>query len=876
MKIASKILIIVTLLLVVTGLVREQFPAANVYAAAQAGSPALVAPDVQASLRALPAGQMLSVIVTLKDQEDLSRFRNRDRRIRQTEQIRAMRNRADTSQRLLKVLLQSRQLQGRVSHITPFWVFNGLEVTATADVIQELALRPEVLTITPNATVQAPAVSASSAPPEQNLTVINAPALWNLGFTGQGVVVANMDTGVDYTHPDLAAQWRGGSNSWFDPNGQHATPTDLSGHGTETMGVMVGRDAGGSSIGVAPGAQWIAVKIFNDAGSATVAGIHSGFQWLLDPDGNPATADAPDVVNNSWSINSSGCNLEFRLDVQALQNAGIVPVFAAGNYGPAASTNVSPANYPESLAVGAINNNSAIYAYSSRGPSACGETSTVYPEIVAPGVNIYTTERYGLYNLATGTSLAAPHVAGGLALLLSAFPNLTVAQQKGALLNSAVDLGVAGPDNTFGYGRLNLLAAYQSLAGGNPTATPTNTPIPPTATNTPVPPTNTPVPPTATNTPVPPTNTPVPPTATNTPVPPTNTPIPPTATNTPVPPTNTPVPPTATNTPVPPTATNTPVPPTNTPIPPTATNTPVPPTNTPIPPTATNTPVPPTNTPVPPTATNTPVPPTNTPIPPTATATPVPPTNTPIPPTATNTSVPTPLPESDLIFADSFESGALNAWSAVVDQNGDLAVSSAAALVGGNGLAMSMNNSGSNTYLPFVVKSMLATVASKGSLPPAYLRDDSPQSEARYRARFYFDPNSIALNNGTTHRIFTARSASVDVVVLDFRRSNNTYQLRAGLRTDGGKTIFTGWYTLSDAPHAVEFDWQAATGAGANNGYLSLWLDSVLQQTRSGIDNDTLRIDEICLGPVTGISGTVNGAEYFDDFVSHRANPIGP
>ena len=116
------------------------------------------------------------------------------------------------------------------------------------------------------------------------------------------MVVATLDTGVDLTHPDLAGAWRGGANSWYDPNGEHpTTPVDVNGHGTWTMGVMVGGDAGGSSIGIAPDAQWIAAKIFNDRGIATTVGIHLAFQWLLDPDGNPATADAPNVVNDSWS-----------------------------------------------------------------------------------------------------------------------------------------------------------------------------------------------------------------------------------------------------------------------------------------------------------------------------------------------------------------------------------------------------------------------------------------------------------------------------------------------------------------------------------------------------------------------------------------------
>ena len=319
------------------------------------------------------------------------------------------------------------------------------------------------------ATASAIGAPASSAPTELNIELVNAPAMWSLGFTGQGVVVANLDSGVDVTHPDLAARWRGGSNSWFDPYGQHpTTPTDLSGHGTATMGVMVGGDAGGSSIGMAPGATWIAAKIFNDSGTATATAIHSALQWVLDPDGNPATADAPQVVNNSWAYGTPGCNLEFQPDLQALRAAEIVPVFAAGNYGPGSSTSVSPANYPEALAVGATSNADVVYSVSGRGPSACGEASSIYPEVVAPGVNIHTADLYGMYQTASGTSLAAPQVAGALALLLSAHQGLTASAQASALTGSGRDLGTAGPDNSYGYGRLDVLAAQDWLVANPP------------------------------------------------------------------------------------------------------------------------------------------------------------------------------------------------------------------------------------------------------------------------------------------------------------------------------------------------------------------------------------------------------------------------
>jgi subtilisin family serine protease len=420
-------------------------------------------------------------------------------------------------------------------------VFNGLALTAEPDVIREIAARPEVARVTLDAVILAPtAPAAAAASPEPNLSVINAPAVWNLGYRGQGIVVANLDTGVDVTHPDLSAQWRGGTNSWFDPNGEHpTTPTDVHGHGTWTMGVMVGRDTGGTAIGVAPEAKWIAAKIFNDAGASTLSRIHQSFQWLLDPDGNPATPDAPNVVNNSWDFGVPGCNLEFQLDLQALRAAGILPIFAAGNFGPGGSTSPSPANNPDAFAVGATDNADLLASFSSRGPTACGGVSRTYPAVVAPGVAVRSADLFGGYYSVSGTSLAAPHAAGTLALLLSAFPGTAVDRQQGALISSAVDRGPAGPDNGYGWGRIDAQAGYAWLLSGGPPPTPTPTPLPPTNTPTAAPPTNTPTaaPPTNTPTAVPPTNTPtaMPPTSTPTP-------IPPTATPTPRPPTATPVP----------------------------------------------------------------------------------------------------------------------------------------------------------------------------------------------------------------------------------------------------------------------------------------------------------------------------------------------
>jgi uncharacterized repeat protein (TIGR01451 family) len=228
------------------------------------------------------------------------------------------------------------------------------------------------------------------------------------------------------------------------------------------LGIMVGGEHNGVAFGLAPEAQWIAVKVFKDDGSGTTSGFHAAFQWLLDPDGNPATADAPHVVNSSWTISQvNTCSVEFRPDLQALRAAGILPIFAAGNFGPGGSTSGNPANLPEALAVGYINNSNIIQSDSSRGPvpAASPCNSTIFPELVAPGKSIHTTDLLGQYINVSGTSMAAPHVAGGLALLLDALPNLTTAEQEATLLDSTVDLGAVGADNSYGQGRLALVAA---------------------------------------------------------------------------------------------------------------------------------------------------------------------------------------------------------------------------------------------------------------------------------------------------------------------------------------------------------------------------------------------------------------------------------
>ena len=425
----------------------------------------VIDPELESELSARAPYEEVAVIVSLVGKLDHRRFAVKDRSRRDTRLLRALKESRKVERESHKEFLQGRG----VRRMRELWASNSIAVTASADVIREMASRAGVESIRLDSILQAPAVTygSTTAPPEWNLNAVSVPSLWAQGYNGAGIVVANMDTGVDPNHPDLAGRWRGGSNSWFDPHGEHATPHDISGHGTQTMSIMVGGDIGGSAVGVAPGASWIAAKLYNDAGQASYSDIHLAFQWLLDPDGDPATMDAPDVVNASWGlVGSAGqCIMEFSRDIDALKTAGIAVTFAAGNDGSAPLTSLSPGNNPAGFATGAVDTTLVVASFSARGVSACD--GTFYPKMSAPGVGINVADlSFGglpLYSVVSGTSYAAPHTAGAMALLMNAFPGVSIGDLEVALTQSAQDLGVAGADNSYGYGLVNASAAYQTL-----------------------------------------------------------------------------------------------------------------------------------------------------------------------------------------------------------------------------------------------------------------------------------------------------------------------------------------------------------------------------------------------------------------------------
>ncbi|MFH1084539.1 MAG: S8 family serine peptidase, partial [Chloroflexota bacterium] len=383
-------------------------------------------------------------------------------------------------------LLEAQRAAGRIADYRSYWAFNGLAVDGDLQAAIALALRPDVEALRANRVHHLPVRvggDALLADAAWNIQKIGADRVWStFGVTGKGVVVASLDSGVDWTHPALRSSYRGYNAQvpsatthdyhWFDFTGTYRRApgpnrpriSGASDHGTHTMGTLVGVEpSGANAIGVAPGARWIAVKVFDDFGSTTDERLHAGFQWCLAPtdlDGrNPNPALAPDVVNNSWG-DDDGADVTFAQDLRAWQAAGILSVWAAGNSGPNPGTINAPASLRGALAVGATDSQDIIAGTSSRGPTFWGD---IKPDVAAPGVNIRSSIAGGSYEGGwNGTSMATPHVAGVAALLLEASNHgLSIAATQEVITRTALDLGAVGRDNAYGYGRVD---AYQAVA----------------------------------------------------------------------------------------------------------------------------------------------------------------------------------------------------------------------------------------------------------------------------------------------------------------------------------------------------------------------------------------------------------------------------
>lgn len=372
---------------------------------------------------------------------------------------------ASSSQKQVLDFLQ--QNRGEVDTIISFWTINAIYIMTTQDVVSKLAGRGDVGRIVLDCERElGEPILFNAKDAWDNIGAIRADEVHSeLGIDGTGVIVGGMDSGVDGFHPDLEGNFLGnvepGRVAWFDPTDEYPLyPQDGHGHGTHTMGTVCGQ----GGIGVAPGALWMAVKIFRDNSTSRDFIIHSGFQFIADPDGNAYTDDFPRLVNNSWGELFCREGMLYYDDVRLWRVLGIIPVFAIGNDGPEVSSTTPPGNYPNVIAAGATDASNNIIYFSSRGPAPSdfpwfGATK---PDIAAPGVDILSAEAgTGGYTLMSGTSMASPHIAGTVALMLSANPTLDYDDVYRILSETAVDIGDTGMDNISGYGLVDAYRAVQ-------------------------------------------------------------------------------------------------------------------------------------------------------------------------------------------------------------------------------------------------------------------------------------------------------------------------------------------------------------------------------------------------------------------------------
>ncbi|WP_432167048.1 S8 family serine peptidase [Streptomyces sp. bgisy031] len=465
--------------------------AASVPAQADGASPQAAAKIDSRLLDTVESGTDTAFFVVLNDRADFSKAKAAHGHAKKAEAAyAALRETAAVGQKPLKAFLNKEKV-GYQS----YWIANTLRVTGDEALVEELAARKDVAQLIPSRTykidsleqqVQPDDASTQTTAPdgstvEWGIHDTKADQVWDqYGDRGEGIVIGSIDSGVQGSHPALKTSYRGwtGTTSvpdynWYDPSGVcgPSAPCDNQGHGTHTMGTMVG--TGG--IGMAPGAKWIAAKGC-ESNQCSDPNLLAAGQWMLAPTDrngqNPRPDLAPDVINNSWGNGKwDASNENFYQDMlTAWHAAGIMDAFAAGNDGDGVtcSTTHPPGATGASFAVGAYGADGKIAHFSGFGPSPID--GSMRPNITAPGVGVRSAYNNGGYTTMDGTSMATPHVTGAIALLLSAAPSLigNIDATRALLNDSAVDVddthcgGTAGANNVWGNGKLDILAAVDA------------------------------------------------------------------------------------------------------------------------------------------------------------------------------------------------------------------------------------------------------------------------------------------------------------------------------------------------------------------------------------------------------------------------------
>lgn len=487
-------------------------------------------------LAATASGGHTSVVILLADQPDLSAaYGIADPDARGWYVYNTLRSHARRSQTRLHRALRATHIPHR-----SFWVANAIVADGDRTLVEWLVARDDVRAVEsnlPQRWIEDPSISefreslTTSGAIEWGVSNVNAPQVWAMGYTGQGIVVGNQDTGMQWDHPALRPHYRGWNGvtadhnfNWHDAihsgggvcGASSPLPCDDHGHGTHTTGSAIGDDGAGAQIGVAPGAQWIGCRNM-DRGNGTPATYMECFQFFLAPTdlngNNPDPTRRPHVMNNSWVCPpSEGCATNtLQTTAESAEAAGIFVEASTGNAGPTCSTvQDPPAIYAAAFSTGAYDISNTLAGFSSRGPVISDGSNRMKPDIAGPGVNVRSSWPIDTYLGASGTSMAGPHVVGVVALLWSARPQLArdIATTKSILQSTANPVVIVSPaqvcggissssipNNAFGFGRVDALAAVNAVpppsplpSGTVPTATATSTlPPQPTPTGTPSP-----------------------------------------------------------------------------------------------------------------------------------------------------------------------------------------------------------------------------------------------------------------------------------------------------------------------------------------------------------------------------------------------------
>ncbi|KAA3641750.1 MAG: T9SS C-terminal target domain-containing protein [Bacteroidetes bacterium] len=459
----------------------------------------------------LENGSAEEFIVVLTDQVNLNQSRLIHNKTQKgTYVYQKLRKHAEASQKGILNLLQERG-----SAYKSFFIVNAVYSKGDLELVRSLALRSDVRAIEDNPQVQIERTSTGGDSGnmregiEWGIEKIGADQVWEMGYNGQGVIVAGADTGVEWDHPAIMESYQGWdadgvdhNYSWYDavheisplhndtiisptnnPCGLSSTvPCDDHNHGTHTVGTMTGDDGMGNQIGVAPGAKWIACRNM-ERGWGSPATYIECFEWFLAPTDvngeNADTSKAPHVINNSWGCPPvEGCNPDnfsaMETTISNIKSAGVVVVVSAGNSGSSCGSISNPAAiFEPSFTIGAFRSNDTIANFSSRGLVSVDESFRMKPNVAAPGVGVRSCVRGGGYSTWNGTSMAGPHVAGMVALMISANPALAgeVDIIEDIIEATAIPMvaeqdcndiaGDAVPNPVYGYGRIDALAAVE-------------------------------------------------------------------------------------------------------------------------------------------------------------------------------------------------------------------------------------------------------------------------------------------------------------------------------------------------------------------------------------------------------------------------------